>query len=441
MSSEQDTSYAAQYRLGQQGPDLSSGVPVYPDERLTSHISLPEKILPHLEGVTPAFISPTGEMVMYDDSSMAVEYQKVLDALLNPERLIDESESQFVARQNKGKLIQETMTATNETEEGKLRLDADFKQISRALAVLMDTVQQIADGRDFYFDVPYREGQTKEERRIIFRDQVRDQLYGNRAIYFPKAMLALSDAEMGGLVTAQHGGRDPLEHICEAMASMAVSIGLYQKESDTYTRIDVDLIAMQLSAIMLHDFGKLHNPQDPTHAVGSVFWAENWIHGISSKLVSFKDPDMLVHLPPEVREEIIISQAKKSDEAAFFLKFLIKYHDLAGFISTGKLTSQQALEWFTREKYIPSRKAMHALRAIQEADMDAIPKMKAIFKEENRLHLSELMERLDTFKERMGLVDDAFVATDSVILPGEAGQVDFLLRQAILLNSLQKNDE
>ncbi|PIR63971.1 MAG: hypothetical protein COU64_01560, partial [Candidatus Pacebacteria bacterium CG10_big_fil_rev_8_21_14_0_10_40_26] len=69
------------------------------------------------------------------------------------ERLIDESESQFVARQNKGKLIQETMTATNETEEGKLRLDADFKQISRALAVLMDTVQQIADGRDFYFDV------------------------------------------------------------------------------------------------------------------------------------------------------------------------------------------------------------------------------------------------------------------------------------------------
>ncbi|PIR63970.1 MAG: hypothetical protein COU64_01555, partial [Candidatus Pacebacteria bacterium CG10_big_fil_rev_8_21_14_0_10_40_26] len=62
MSSEQDTSYAAQYRLGQQGPDLSSGVPVYPDERLTSHISLPEKILPHLEGVTPAFISPTGEM-------------------------------------------------------------------------------------------------------------------------------------------------------------------------------------------------------------------------------------------------------------------------------------------------------------------------------------------------------------------------------------------
>lgn len=398
------TVYQQQHRQEQLGPDAQGR---YPDGRLTpAQVELPERRLPHLEGKNPALISPDGRMVLYDESSMAVQYQAVLDALLVEEQLEGETNRQYEARQRKGRLLQETMAGKH--------LEHDFRLISNALGFLMDKVQAIATNRDDYFSMPLRQGETQEQRRIVYRDELRDQLYSHREIFFPRAMQALSDAEMSGLVTGQHGGRDPLLHICEAMASMTISIGLYQKESDTFTKIDIDMVSLELSAIMLHDFGKLHDPKDPTHAAGSLFWADKWIQGIAQKLISDVPEHIVAALPPDAQASYLLSKAQKAEKAGFFIRFLIKYHDLGGFISAGKLSMQDALKWILTEKYIPSRETMYALEAIQDADMDAIPGMKSEFIAENRASLQELAMRLDRLKTNMGLQDDLFVLSEGV---------------------------
>lgn len=400
---KEHTLYQQQYHEGQRGPDSRGH---YPDNRLTpAETILPERTLPHLDGRNPALISPDGRMVLYDESSMAVQYQEVLDALLIEEQLEGETDRQYESRQRKGRLLQETMAGKH--------LEQDFKLISTALGFLMDRVSSIAQNKDEYFSLPLRPGQTEEDRRVAYRNELRDQLYINKEHFFPAAMQALSDAEMSGLVTGQHGGRDPLLHICEAMASMAISIGLYQKKSDTFTQIDIDMVSLELSAIMLHDFGKLHDPKDPTHAAGSIFWADKWIQGIAKKLITDIPDHVVATLPPEVQVNHKLAKTEKEEKAGFFIRFLIKYHDLGGFISAGKLTMQEALKWIVSEKYIPSREAMYALEAIQDADMDAIPGMKPQFVLENRASLQELAMRLDRFKTKMGLQDDLFVLSES----------------------------
>lgn len=432
MAKEQSqTIYQRQHDLEQQGPDKLGH---FPDGRLTSSkVALTEKRLPHLEGRNPALISPDGEMILYDESSMAVQYQAVLDALLIEDQLEGETDRQYEARQRKGRLLQETM-------DGK-HLERDFRLISNALGFLMDRVRSIARGDDEYFSLPLRPGQTEEDRRVAYRNELREQLYTNKEQFFPAAMQALSDAEMSGLVTGQHGGRDPLLHICEAMASMAISIGLYQKKSDTFTQIDIDMVSLELSAIMLHDFGKLHDPKDPTHAAGSIFWADKWIQGIAGKLISSNIPDHIVAtLPPDARETHLLSEAQKAEKAGFFVRFLIKYHDLGGFISAGKLSMQDALKWILREKYIPSRESMYALEAIQDADMDAIPGMKPEFIDENRRNLHILAMQLDRLKKNLGLQDDLFVLSEKVVLVTD-GDIIRLLSAAVHSDVIFNTDD
>jgi len=336
------------------------------DERLTTEPWLrpdPDSI--------PAFsFADSNIEAMYDPSSMAVRYQQIVEVLFNnfPE---------------KAKILEQTMS-------GEL-LEEDLKNISSATHFLMNFLKKVQAGEE-PFD----------------RTFVMEALYENRTSFFPQAMQLLSGKDMGKLVTSSHRERDPLKHICEATASLVESLV-------DHPDLDLEIVSLEIIAIMLHDFGKLHNPKDPSHASGSLVWAKKWIDAVAAQI-------------PEMARKggSAENQSKYSvEEAQYILQFLIQFHDLAGFVDAKKLTLDQATKILLSGDFIPNEQLLLSLSRIQNADMSAIPGMRSDFKAGNRQVLLELMQRVHSFRAQSGfeegllhqaMVDDSTVGA---VIEGE----------------------
>ncbi len=305
----------------------------------------------------PAYRTPTGKdkrgyAIMHNKQRMEARYQELVQKMyqLHPE---------------KAKVLDATMRGEY--------LEEDFVQISRAIGFLLYHYRGAVDGV-MPFDRTY----------------VIDCLYNNASQYFPRAMQLLAAEGMRNAVTVRHQQRDPLEHTCDAMANM-VELHIAQPS------LDLETISLELMAILLHDFGKLHNPQDASHASGSVVWAKQWITKLAAKL-----PGNMVFADTTRTSSRYTSRYTK-EQAGFLLNFLIQFHDIGGFIDSGQLTLEQGFDLMLEGDFIPDTQALLSLMRIQDADMRAIPGMPDQFVSGNRQVVWRLLQKLTMYRETQGI--------------------------------------
>ncbi|MCB9801128.1 MAG: hypothetical protein H6773_03020 [Pseudomonadales bacterium] len=325
----------------------------HPDGRITPQLEVGNVTL----NAVAAFQTPDGEaIVMYDRGSMQVRYQKILDTLYQ----VDPRKADILDKTMNGEFLEE-----------------DFQNLSRATSFLLSQLEAHHRG-EYEYD----------------RDFVRDTLYQYKERFFPNAMQLLSDAGMSEAVSGQHKNRDPLLHTCEAMANIILA----HIKNPT---LDTETIALEIVAITLHDFGKLHNPKDASHASGSVVWSQKWIDGIAAKMSE-------IHLVTNANR-YIRPPRYTAEEAKFVLNFLIQYHDLGGFIDSKKISKEQAFELMLSGEFVPNTQTMLSLKRVQDADMAAIPDMDPRFIKGNREALDDLLQRLVMLRFDKGYPEDLFL--------------------------------
>ena len=357
---EQHNIYQKQHNLDQQGAGPGGE---YPDGRLTpAQVELPQVHPNEL----PAFASPDGDIrVIYKRDSMAVRYQKMVADL-------------FTHYPDKAVILEKTMNGEFLAE--------DIRSISRAAAFLMDTLRAAQAG-EYTYDSEY----------------MTQTLYQYQDIFFPQAMQLLSGEGMDTQVTAQHKNRDPLLHTCEAMASLVETLIAFKD-------LDDQTISLEIIAIMLHDFGKLHNPKDISHPSGSIVWASEWITSIANQTAELvtnnNSPEDRNYFATEGAPVIERASRYSAEEAGYMLHFLIQFHDIAGFIDAGRLSMEDGMTLLLSDDYIPNMQALLSLKRIQDADMTAIPGMRQDFVAANRRILDMLMQKIATFRTQSGFEEE-----------------------------------
>ena len=249
----------------------------------------------------------------------------------------------------KGEVLRSTL-------EGK-SLEGDYRAITQTVAFIYDAI-------------------LKGESDVEY---LTAQLYDNRETFFP---LALQEMEHFGPqdVSGAHEGRNPLLHTCVDMAEYVAEI----VAAPDAARPSDQTLFVEITALLLHDYGKLFDPKDPTHGSGSVFWSERWITGLAETFPDKSiDPDII----------------------SYQLKFLMKFHDLPGNIDLGTITVEDAVKIMLDEGYVPSSQLLLSLERIQEADMRGTPGMPQQFRTANRRILRELRQTLITLKEQYHIAD------------------------------------
>lgn len=251
------------------------------------------------------------------------------------------------------------------TLEGK-HLAQDYLVISRTVGFLYEAIQH----------------------EITDIELLRDSLYQRRNEFFPQAMLPMEHIT-GDQVSKSHEGRNPLLHTCDDLAQYAAEVARTPKSS----RQSDSLIFVEISALILHDFGKLFNTKDPSHGSGSVRWSEQWIDGLAKTF------------PVKTEQKEIIQ---------YQLNFLMKFHDLPGNVDIGNLTVEDAVRAMLDMGYVPSSELMLSLERVQEADMAGTPGMPTEFRERNKKILVHIRQTLENIKKQYGIAD-AIVPTEQLI--------------------------
>ena len=216
-------------------------------------------------------------------------------------------------------------------------------------------------------------------------EEMTQEMYERREELFPVAVLQMEFVDPSR-VSGSHMGRNPLLHTCHDMAAYIADIATTKEEY----RISRTEIAVESFALQLHDFGKLFDPLDPTHGSGSVFWSEGWIEEFSRKLSE-------------------VDGQQDAELIAYKIRFLMRFHDVAGNIDLGFSTIEKSVNEMLDEGYFPSESLILALYRIQEADMEGTPGMPEKFQKVNRTIMRKLHEMIVKLKEEFGL--------DSRIIP------------------------
>ncbi len=258
----------------------------------------------------------------------------------------------------KGEVLRNTLEGANAAE--------DYLAISRTIGFLYEAI-----GHDIT-DVGY----------------LRDTLYENRSRFFPQSLQNLEHFAPEQ-VSKSHEGRNPLLHTCDDLAQYAVDVAQTPEKS----RQSDSMIFIEVAAILLHDYGKLFDPKDPSHGSGSVRWSEKWVAGLAETF-----PDKTID----------------KDILTYQLNFLMKFHDLPGNIDLGNLDIEGAVRVMLDEGYIPSNQLLLSLERVQEADMLGTPGMPREFRQKNRQILRQLRQTIENIKIEYG-VADSIVPTEQLI--------------------------
>jgi hypothetical protein len=271
----------------------------------------------------------------------------------------------------KGDVLRTTLEGEN--------IENDFIAISRTVGFLYETIQ-----RGEEIDV----------------QQLAEHVYDNRAEFFPEALLEM--ASIGpDQVSGSHQGRNPLLHTCYDLAHYVSDV----VNSSEVSRQPDETIFIEIMALILHDFGKLFDPKDPSHGSGSVVWSEQWLTQLA---------------------ETIPNTTESTEVNMYRIRFLMRFHDVPGNIDLGNLTVDEAVMAMVEDGYLPSQGLMLSLRRIQEADMAGTPGIPAKFRKKNREYLADIQQRILNLKREYGF-DDEMIPTEA-LLTDDANLVDELFR-------------
>lgn len=263
--------------------------------------------------------------------------------------------------------------------QNREHLHADFLSISHTVGVLYDIIQQRA-----HVDV----------------EMLAQQLYDNREEFFPEALRQMAKIRPDQ-VSGAHQGRDPLLHTCYDLAYYVADVA----NSSEGSRQPDETIFIEIMALLLHDFGKLFDPKDPSHGSGSVVWSEQWLSELAATIPNSTEPR-------EVNE--------------YRLRFLMRFHDVPGNIDLGNLTIDEAVMAMVEDGYLPSQGLLLSLRRIQEADMAGTPGIPEKFRKKNREYLADIEQRILNLKRQFGF-DDEMIPTEA-LLSDDANLVDELFK-------------